>query len=139
MSQPLPVSGFRWVEDCVGLAASIDDHPVNSPEGFIAEADLEYPEELHKVDNAYLLAPERMVVPKEWMSVYQHNLLGVGVAPTKVQKLVPNLRDKEPFVLHYRNLQLYLSLGMCLKKIQSSLFRAEPLVGALHPDEQRAV
>ena len=29
-----------------------------------------------------------------------------------VKKLIPNLRDKTKYVLHYRNLQLYLSLGM---------------------------
>ena len=27
------------------------------------------------------------------------------------EKLVPNLRDKTRYILHYRNLQLYLSLG----------------------------
>ena len=34
-----------------------------------------------------------------------------------VMKLVPNLGDKTNYVLHYRNLQLYLSLGMKLRKI----------------------
>ena len=32
-------------------------------------------------------------------------------------KLIPNLGDKTNYVLHYRNLQLYLSLGMKLAKI----------------------
>ena len=32
-------------------------------------------------------------------------------------KLVPNLYDKTDYVLHYRNLQQYLSLGMKLVKI----------------------
>ena len=41
---------------------------------------------------------------------YQHDLLCVGVALTEVVKLVPNLRDKERYVLHYRNLQLYLNI-----------------------------
>ena len=63
-----------------------------------------------------------MVVQREWMSKYQHDLIdGVGVAPTEVEKLVPNLRDKDCYVLHYRNLQLYLSLGMHLKKIHRAL------------------
>ena len=61
------------------------------------------------------------VVQKEWMSEYQHDLLGVGVAPTEFKKLVPNLRDKERYELHYRNLQLYLFLGMRLKKIHRAL------------------
>ena len=37
------------------------------------------------------------------------------------EKLVPNLMDKTKYVLHYRNLQLYLSLGMKLKKIHRIL------------------
>ena len=32
-------------------------------------------------------------------------------------KLIPNLGNKTDYVLHYRNLQLYLSLGMKLTKI----------------------
>ena len=121
MSQALPTGGFGWVEDCQSLEGPIAEHPVDSPEGYILEVDLEYPKKLHKAHNAYPLAPERMVVKKEWMSEYQHNLLGVGVAPTEVEKLVPNLHDKERYVLHYRNLQLYLSLGMRLKKIHRAL------------------
>ena len=36
-----------------------------------------------------------------------------------VMKLIPNLGNKTNNVLHYRNLQLYLSLGMKLTKIHS--------------------
>ena len=67
MSQPLPVSNFQCVENCDRLAESIGDHPADSPEGYILEVDLGYPEELHETHNAYPLAPERMVVQKEWM------------------------------------------------------------------------
>ena len=35
-----------------------------------------------------------------------------------VQKLIPNLGNKTNYQLHYRNLQLYLFLGMKLTKIQ---------------------
>ena len=34
-----------------------------------------------------------------------------------VMKLIPNIGNKTNYVLHYRNLQLYLSLGMKLRKI----------------------
>ena len=36
-------------------------------------------------------------------------------------KLIPNLGGKTNYVLHYRNLQLYLSLGMKLTKIHKVL------------------
>ena len=39
----------------------------------------------------------------------------------QVEKLIPNLRDKERYIVHYRNLQLYLSLGLKLKKIHRAL------------------
>ena len=121
MSQPLPMGAFRWDEDCEQLAKTIANHPADDPEGFILEVDLEYPEDLHNVHNAYPLATKRMVVQKKWMSEYQHNLLGVGLAPTEVAKLVPNLRYKNRYVLHYRNLQLYTSLGMRLTKVHRAL------------------
>ena len=34
-----------------------------------------------------------------------------------MKKVIPNLRKKAKYVLHYKNLQLYLSLGMKLTKI----------------------
>ena len=38
-----------------------------------------------------------------------------------VKKLFPNLGDKAHYVVYYRNLQLYLSLGMKLTKIHKIL------------------
>lgn len=70
--------------------------------------------------NAYAISPKRMVVQKEWMSEYQHDLRGVVVAPTEVEKLTPNLRNKDH--IHYRNPQQYMSLGMRLTKVHRVLW-----------------
>ena len=40
---------------------------------------------------------------------------------TPVKKLIPNLMDKTKYVLHYRNLKLYLSLGLKIKKVHRVL------------------
>ena len=73
--------------------------------------------------NDYPLAPERLEVKKVWMSGYQKDLLKTmyGGASNEVEKLVPNLYDKTRYVLHYRNLQFYLQLGMRLKKFHRAV------------------
>ena len=43
-----------------------------------------------------------------------------------VKKLIPNLGNKPKYVLHYRNLLLYLSLGMKLTKIHRVLQFEQP-------------
>ena len=43
-----------------------------------------------------------------------------------VKRLVPNFFDKEKYVLHYENLQLYLSLRLKLKKIHHILEFNQP-------------
>ena len=39
-----------------------------------------------------------------------------NISNGNVKKLIPTLSDKKNYVLHYKNLQLYLSLGMKFKK-----------------------
>ena len=83
--------------------------------------DLAYPPELHPAHNDYQLAPEKLAVRKEQMSSYryQQKLIDeLGVAFVSCEKLVPNLTNKTRYVVHHRNLQLYLSLGMQLTKVQ---------------------
>ena len=46
---------------------------------------------------------------------------GYEIKVGNVKFLIPNLGNKTNFVLHYPNLQLYLSLGMNLNKIQRVL------------------
>ena len=44
-----------------------------------------------------------------------------GIKVGDVRKLIPNLGAKTNYVLHYRNLQVYLSSGMKLTKIHKVL------------------
>ena len=117
MSQYLPTGGFHWVN----YTDQILETPADADCGFILEVDLAYPHELHPAHNDFPLAPEKLKVEKHWMSPYQQKLveeLGVSIS---CEKLVPNLMDKSRYVLHYRNLQLYLSLGMHLTKVHKVL------------------
>ena len=51
----------------------------------------------------------------------QTNTQLLNLSSGLVQKLVPNLIDKSKYVLHYCNLQLYLSLGLKIKKVHRVL------------------
>jgi hypothetical protein len=116
MSQPLAYSGFKWVKNVTHKEGK----------GHILEVDLEYPQKIQKHHNDYPLAPERMTVKKDWLSDYQTELVE---SDNMAEKLVPNLMDKEEYVIHYKNLELYLSLGMKLKKIHRILeFNEKPLM-----------
>ena len=44
-----------------------------------------------------------------------------GIKICGVNKLVPNLGNKSKYFVHYRNLQLHLSLGMKLTKVHRIL------------------
>jgi len=86
------------------------------------EVGLDYPEHLHDAYNDKPMAPETTIVPDAWMSDYQRNLVSeFGGKFTECRKLVPNLRTKERYIVRYRNLTLYHSLGMQVSKIHRAL------------------
>ena len=52
------------------------------------------------------------------LSKYQLNITDLYKTPiANVKKLVPNFFDKEKYVIHCENVQLYLRLGLKLKNI----------------------
>ena len=86
--------------------------------GLILEVDLEYPQELHDLQNDYPCAAEKIKVTNDMLSSYCSNIKDQHkITSRQVSKLIPTLSDKKDYVLHYKNLQLYLSLGLELKKI----------------------
>ena len=94
----------------------------NSSIGYILEVYLEYPEKLRYIHNDYPLAPEKIKIPKKWLSDYCLKIAKAhNITTGTVKKLVPNLMNKNNFVIHYRNLQQCLNLGMKLKKIHRIL------------------
>ena len=87
--------------------------------GYFLEVDLEYSDKLH---NGYPLAPEKLAVSNNVLSKYCKKIPGkYEIKVGDAKKLIPNLGNKTNYVVHYRNLQLYLSLGMKLTKIHRVL------------------
>ena len=90
--------------------------------GYSLEVDLKYPDELHELHNDYPLAPEKLAVSSDMLSKYCKKIADkYEIKVGDVKKLIPNLGNKTNYVVHYRNLQLYLSLGMKLTKIHRVL------------------
>ena len=117
MSGYLPYGGFKWLKNIDGF--DVNSISKKSPIRYIVEVDLEYPDELHILHNDYSLTPEELAISYDMLSDYCKKIAGeYEVKAGDVEKLIPNLGNKTNYVLHYRNLQLYLSLGMKLTKIQ---------------------
>ena len=104
MSEKLPVHSFKWMTN-KELENIFNNQIVQvwNKNPCILEVDLIYPEELHDLHNDYPLCPERVECDKG------------------VKKLIPNLRHKNNYVIHYKNLMQCLRLGMKLKKIHRGI------------------
>ena len=104
MSEMLPTHGFKWLTDKeINNLYNNQVVQIWEKTPCILEVDLEYPKELHDLHNDYPLCPERVKCDKG------------------VEKLIPNLRDKTKYVIHYKNLMQCLKLGMKLKKIHRGI------------------
>ena len=122
MSQYLPTGNFKWMSNREIKQIDLGKYSADSKSGFILEVDLEYPEELHDLHNDYPLAPEKVKVSKNMLSGYcEKTAEKYNISIGLVSKLIPTLRDKKEYVLHYRNLQLYLDLGLKIKKVHRVL------------------
>lgn len=136
MKQPLPVGGFRWVEDlgrfatpdgsrcpvrsahqyCEGVLAHLSQHPGT---GMFLEVDLHYPPALHDSHSDLPLAPEHLVITEADLSDYNRACLAAlsGKDRYRERKLVPNLRDKERYTVHHEALRLYMRLGLVVTRV----------------------
>ncbi|XP_068704787.1 uncharacterized protein [Montipora foliosa] len=118
MSQYLPTGGFRWMTEKQINNMNLSKYSENSKKGSILEVDLAYPKELHDLHNDYPLAPEKVKVGENMLSEYCKNIAKkYKISTGLVHKLIPTLSNKEKYVLHYRNLQLYTDLGLKITKI----------------------
>ena len=87
-------------------------YKTNGKKGLILDVDLVYDKSLHDLHNDYPVAPEKLKVSNNMLSGYCKKIaekynISIGL----VSKLIPTLKDKKEYVLHYRNLQLYVDLG----------------------------
>ena len=110
MSKFLPTSGFKWIDP---KEFDLDKYTSNNSKGYFLKSNLEYLKELCELHNDYPDAPYKIEIKKEMLSKYQLIIADLYNIPIgNIKKLVHNFFDKEKYVLHYDNLQLYLRLGL---------------------------
>ena len=78
MSQLLPTGNFRWVNIDPSQIHTLTTSKIK---GYLLEVEVRYPTELHDSHNKLPFMCERMEI-------------------NKVEKLVPNLRDKKNYIIH---------------------------------------
>ena len=135
MQAPLPFGNFGFLETKKVKEFDVTKISENGGTGYILDVSLYYPSHLHDLHNRLPLAPENKVIEDEQLSPYAKHLLRKLHGKTEndplasrgqVKKLITNLEDKDRYIFHYRNLQLYLRLGMQIKTINRILkFRQE--------------
>ena len=138
MSQYLLEKEFDWMTP--NQIASFDPVavPNTSPTGYILEVDLEYPEEIHDSHSDYPLAPERLKIDDAMLSPYSKALKeSLGLKGPSCEKLVPNLLNKTKYVANYKNLKLYLQLGVKLTKIHRHRVHTKLLADPIHISKYR--
>ena len=124
MSQPLPTHGFRWLTADEIRVLNISHLSAVAEDGYILEVDIHYPPHLHDLHNDYPLAPETMDITSDMYSPLQTAMFP-QTGPQR--KLTPNLMNKTRYVVHYRNLQLYMELGLLVTAVHRVLtFKQSP-------------
>ena len=101
MSQALPTGEFRWIDVKEEDPEELTEKLVNNSKwkyGYLLEVDVDYPKELHNSHNDLPFLCEKFKV-------------------NGVEKLVPNLFNKEKYVIHIKALKQALDHGLVLRKI----------------------
>ena len=132
MSFLLPYSNFEWYK-------KDEIKPINTEwimkfdadgeVGLILKVNLKYPQGKHDEHRDYPLAPENLLITEEMLSPHAKECLGhAGWSSgsktpkfTATRRLTPNLFDKVEYIVHIKNLQLYLDLGMELGTVHQVL------------------
>jgi hypothetical protein len=126
MSQYLPTSNFKWNLDNWGdydeskeyiktdKIMSLGD---KDSKGYLFEVDTHIPIELHDHMNQYPPLAENMSIKKEYLNEWQQK----DYKQSNIKKLCLSFHDKKNYVINYRLLKLFISLGVKITKINRVL------------------
>ena len=100
LSKFLLTGGFKWIDP---KEINSKKYTSNSSEGCVLEVDLEYPKESRELHNDYPSATDKIEIKEKVLSSYQLKIADFyNISIGNINKLVPNLFDKEKYLLHYK-------------------------------------
>ena len=90
MSKYLPYCEFKSIKNVDNF--DVNSVSSNSFDGYILEADLEYTNELHNLQNGFPAAPEKLETTYDMLSIYCKKIARkCSIKVGGINKLVPNL------------------------------------------------
>ena len=105
--------------------------PAKGHEGCFVECTLDYSVTLHDLHADYPLAPVKTKINYDKLSPYARFLCDMHSLKSTLnsEKLLTTFERRSFYILHYRNFQLYVKLGMEVLAIHSALaFRQVPFM-----------
>jgi len=132
LSQKLPQSGFRWMNDEEIAALNIQGFDYEGDTGHLFEVDLHYPKDLQDRTTDLPFAPEKLAIPDRCLTDFMRAQWthlngggGGGKMPAKTyrgyEKLMLTHFDKTNYTVHGKLLQYYLRKGMVLTKVHRAM------------------
>ena len=119
MSKFLSMSGFKWLDP---KKFNLNKYTSNSSKGCVLQVDLEHLKELRESHSDYPLTLDKIEIKREMLSDYQLKIADhYNILTGNLNKLVSKFFDKQRYLIHYESLQLYLKLGLKLKKNTSCI------------------
>jgi len=127
----LPYNNYFWLSRKCFETYDWSNINTEGEVGYILEVDLHYPKKLHKKHDNFPLAPENIIVEYENLSPYAKKALIRSTKNKKYSdiKLSATFYDRKNYIVHFKNLKLYLSLGLKLTHIHRVLqFNQKPFI-----------
>ena len=122
MRQYLPINNFKWFKNLDKIEQNLMKIKNIGSARCVLKVDWEKTQELHDIHKDYLLASEKINIPKQWLPNYCLKFTWVhNIITRTVKNLVPNLMNKNNCLLEYRNLKQCLELAIKWKKTRRIL------------------